>query len=295
MLPSLKLGVSYFGNRYFNHAREDLKKIARHCNFVVHTFSETDFYYHRSCLKAIFDYSKKLGLEVWVDPWGVGGVFGGESFSRFLLENRDSWQRLPDGRKVASACLNNQKFRRFLKDWITAAADIGSEVIFWDEPHQKIFQQKIIQEFLSDMFRFAKKKRLKNALCIYALNSPEYDIYWDGLASLPELDIFGCDPYWRLNQNENPVNFVKFFSRKVFDTCRRYRKEGQIWLQAMALPKGKEREIDWAAKAGYEAGIRNFAGWSYDGGAILDNVKSYSPEKVQRSLFKAFDSLQKLR
>ncbi|MFH1258793.1 MAG: hypothetical protein ABII74_03090 [Elusimicrobiota bacterium] len=331
----LKLGVSYFGNRFYGHAQKDLDEIARHCNFVVHTFSETDFHYHQSCLKDIFAYSKKLGLEVWVDPWGVGGVFGGESFSKILLDNRDCWQRLSNGQYVPALCINNREFRRFLKSWIETAGKLGAEVIFWDEPHLfmspllemreiysctcmacreifdqlyhqampeeindqlRLFHRKIIKEFLVDLFRLTKKKNLKNALCLYALAGyPEYDLFWEEIASAPELDIFGCDPYWRLNKKEDPAKYVGFFSKKVYDTCQRNNKEGQIWLQAMSLPEGKEKEIVTAAQSAFQAGIRNFAGWSYDGGAILDNTQSSAPEEVKKVLFQAYDSLKKKR
>ena len=74
-----RLGVSYFGNRFLKHARRDLAEIAECCSYVVHTCSELDLYFHKIALEQIFNESKKRKLEVWVDPWGLGGVFGGES------------------------------------------------------------------------------------------------------------------------------------------------------------------------------------------------------------------------
>ena len=82
----VQLGVSYFGNRFLTHAKEDLKRIASSCDYVVHPVNEADLTYHKAALSKIISESRKLGLEVWVDPWALGGVFGGEAFSKFLLE-----------------------------------------------------------------------------------------------------------------------------------------------------------------------------------------------------------------
>src|SRR5690349_16380766 len=101
-----KFGVSYFGNRFLSHAKDDLKRIADCSDYVVHTLSEADMSYHKKVMNSICNESRKLGLEVWADPWSLGGVFGGEAFSRFLMEHRDAWQVMSDGRVMPSACLN---------------------------------------------------------------------------------------------------------------------------------------------------------------------------------------------
>jgi hypothetical protein len=71
---------------------------------------------------------------VYIDPWAVGGVFGGEALSRFVAEQLADRQVLADGTSVAAACMNSERFRAFMKAWIEAAAEIGADVAFWDEP-----------------------------------------------------------------------------------------------------------------------------------------------------------------
>ena len=130
-----QLGVAYLGNRILRHAAKDLDEISSVCDYVVHTVSETDITYHKSALTNIFKHSRRKKLEIWADPWGVGGVFGGESFSRYLIQHRDNWQTLSDGRVVPQACLNRPELSHLLKEWILTVRDMGAEVVFWDEPH----------------------------------------------------------------------------------------------------------------------------------------------------------------
>lgn len=132
----LKTGVSYFGSRIQRHVKEDMRDIVRHnCNFVVHTFSEIDLEFYKDTMREIVDISHKEGLEVWVDPWAVGGVFGGESYSKFVSVNLDARELSAKGESLPAACLNNEKFRDFMFSWIDASRDLGADVFFWDEPH----------------------------------------------------------------------------------------------------------------------------------------------------------------
>ncbi|MDD5449433.1 MAG: hypothetical protein PHO42_02415 [Candidatus Omnitrophica bacterium] len=132
----VKTGVSYFGSRIERHVKEDMRDIAAHdCDFVVHTFSENDLQFYKETMKEIAGISHKEGLEVWVDPWAVGGVFGGEAYSNFVSINLDSRQVSAKGESLPAACLNNEYFRKFMFSWIDASTEAGADVFFWDEPH----------------------------------------------------------------------------------------------------------------------------------------------------------------
>jgi hypothetical protein len=79
--------------------------------------------------------SKDGGLQVYVDPWGVGRVFGGEATSDFAFKNRDVCQVMSTGETAPAACMNNPRFCDFMKKWIDDAVEIGADVLFWDELH----------------------------------------------------------------------------------------------------------------------------------------------------------------
>lgn len=135
----MKLGASYFGSRILKHVRNDMAKMRNEgCNFVVHTMSEHDILYHPQNMVDIVKVSRDIGLEVFLDPWGIGRVFGGESFSVFVKQFPDSRQRLnfAEGEiKVNKACLNTKAFKDKMIHWIELAASTGAEGVFWDEPH----------------------------------------------------------------------------------------------------------------------------------------------------------------
>ncbi len=131
-----KLGTSYFSTRILPHALKDLKEIKKQkCTFVLHTFDELDLYYNLDNMKRITAMTHKLGLEVYYSPWAIGGVFGGECYSRFVMMHPDALQVLSTGEVVGNACLRHPKFRDYIKSWIEACNYAGGDVLFWDEPH----------------------------------------------------------------------------------------------------------------------------------------------------------------
>jgi hypothetical protein len=133
---SYQLGVSYFSTRILPYVLEDLKEIKRNkCTFVLHTFDEVDLFYNKENMRRITDMSHRLGLKVYYSPWAMGGVFGGECFSRFVMMNPDALQVLSTGEVVGNACLRHPKFRDYVRSWIEACDYAGGDVLFWDEPH----------------------------------------------------------------------------------------------------------------------------------------------------------------
>jgi len=113
-----------------------MEEIARnHCNFVVHTFSEEDVEFYARAMGEIARWTRAAGLEVWFDPWAVGQVFGGETYSGLVMKRRDLCQVGTGGEVLPCACPNQPEFRAYLARWIARAVELGAEVLFWDEPH----------------------------------------------------------------------------------------------------------------------------------------------------------------
>jgi hypothetical protein len=334
-MPVIKLGASYFGNRFVSHAANDLRRLRETCDYVVHTVSESDLTYHKAVLARLLGESKRLGLETWVDPWGLGGVFGGESFSKFLLEHRESWQIMSDGRVMPSACLNRPEWRSYIMEWILSVRDMGADVVFWDEPHvsfdfssewdgiyscicgvcqdkfkrqtgsplpprlteeARSFRLQTMRDFLNDVMNYARSKGLKNALCLYAFKgNKEYDAVWEEASRLKDLDIFGCDPYWRWRGHQDPAKHVADFTRHTVQLARAQGKGSQIWIQAMRLPAGAESEVERACEAAAKEGATHLAAWSFDGGELLDPVLSERPGEVWKSVESVYKRLRDAR
>lgn len=132
----MERGTSYFGVRDPLHAERDLDRFRdRELDAVLHTFSERDQRYYRETMADLVAASHDRDQRVYVNPWGVGRVFGGEALSEFIGKNPESRQTLSTGDRVAAACFNDSTFREFVREWTRDAVDLGADVIFWDEPH----------------------------------------------------------------------------------------------------------------------------------------------------------------
>jgi hypothetical protein len=143
----MKKGISYFARTRLEHYKEDMAEIKRNgCNFVVHTFSESDLEFAKGSIEKLVKLSHDEGLEVWLDPWAVGGVFGGESYSQFASLNLDSRQISAKGESLPAACFNSDKFKAYIREWVDSAVEIGADNIFWDEPHFYIYKENIDEE-----------------------------------------------------------------------------------------------------------------------------------------------------
>lgn len=139
----MELGVSYYGNRIPWAVKEDLKKIRDiGCTYVVHTFSEEDLEFYQGAMGEIIESSHQLGLKVWLDPWGVGQAFGGETYSNLIAKDLTLRQINSRGDSLPIACLNQPAFREYLTQWIETAAILKTGLLFWDEPHFMIYPER---------------------------------------------------------------------------------------------------------------------------------------------------------
>ena len=87
------------------HVLADMADIkAAGYNAVLHTWSEEDQQYYYGTMKDIVDGSAEMGLKVYVNPWGVGRVFGGEAYSELTARNHDLCQVALDGKPKVAAC-----------------------------------------------------------------------------------------------------------------------------------------------------------------------------------------------
>ncbi|MBI2870465.1 MAG: hypothetical protein HYY14_02015 [Candidatus Omnitrophica bacterium] len=328
----MKTGISYFGNRNPEHFRRDAEVMMRnHCTYVVHTFSETDLAFYAGTMKEIVAISHEAGLEVWVDPWGVGQVFGGETFSRLIATHLDHRQVSAKGQSLAIACINNPDFRRFMTHWTDTAIELGADVLFWDEPHFHIFEKgdddwachcihceiafkaasgrdlpleltpevrkfrdHSIVTFLTELCDRVKARGKRNAVCLlppYIV--PDCLADWDTVARIKSLDIIGTDPYWHLG-GIKAQEIVREYSRKIADLARLYNKEAQIWILAFRIKQGTESDLARACEAAYKEGIRNLAAWSYLGTGYMSHLASDNPQLVWETLGRAYQKLRNL-
>jgi len=328
-----KLGVSYFGVRNPDHVDVDLRRMVEAgCSVVLHTFSEEDLRFYPGTMKEIVTLSKRYGLEVYLDPWGVGGVFGGEAFTQFALENDEARQVLSNGRKAPAACPNHPKFHEFMKSWVRTAVDLGADTVFLDEPHfwspsflglpheawacrcehcqdafQRVFgkpmperftsqvrefQELSLRSFLEELAREAKRSRAKVALCLL----PD----WEGKDTVSER--------WAHFAKLPPLDIFgtdpywmcagknfsdfEFFVRVTVELAEGYGKEPQIWVQACKVKAGQEEWVRKSVERAWELGVRNIMAWSFLGTPYMTWVRSDRPCQVWEELVAAFRAIR---
>ena len=323
----MKTGFSYFGVRRPKWVFEDMKTIRdTGCTHVLHTWSEEDELYYRDAMKEIIAGTVTLGLKVYVNPWGVGRVFGGEAYSELTARNPSMAQVASDGARKVAACPNSPAFCDYMHQWIESVCDTQAETIFWDEPHfhfekghlgiwscrcdtckaefkkqfgyampealtddVRIFRENSLVDFLTEMTAAVKAHGKRNSVCLLPPWFPGGISDWARIAAIPSVDEIGSDPYW---EKDTPAaDVVKNYtdvSARLARLCREHGKEAQMWIKNYHIVRGQENDIEEATRIAYDAGIRNIFAWSYLGSEYLTWLRSDDPRKVWETQCKGF-------
>ncbi len=328
----MKTGIAYFGVRNPKWVREDMK-IIRDLGFshVLHTWSEEDEQYYRGTMEEIVALSAELGLKVYVNPWGVGRVFGGEAYSELVSKTPSLAQISADGRTLPAACPNQDAFREYLFGWIESVCKTAVETVFWDEPHfffekgaldkwacrcavcrrkfeeengypmpetltpeVKNFREKSLLRLLESLTKKVHECGKRNSVCLLPPWFPAGLDRWEDVAALQPVDEIASDPYW---EKETPTAEIQknyaAVSARIHALAGEYGKESQMWIKNYHIVAGKENDAAIATEASYRAGIRNIFAWSYRGSEYLSWLRSDDPEKVWKTQCEAFAQYRK--
>jgi N-acetylmuramic acid 6-phosphate etherase len=306
------VGCAYFGSRIIRHVERDMEDIARRgFTGVLHTFSENDLAYYRDTMRRIVDVSHANGLEVQMNPWGLGRTFGGEAESRFVTMRPDACQVLDDGRRVAAGCLNQPEYRAYCREWADAALEAGADLVFWDEPHWVVpahvgvddperrrwgcrcefcrerfgaempteltdevgaFREASLVDFLAEMVAHVRERGGRSTICLLPAVEGAWGVRdWDAVAALPGLDVFATDPYWH-DVDEPARDFVERYARLLARACSRAAVTAELWLPAFRLTTDDVPHFLDALGAGRAAGIERLWVWAYEACAHMTHL-----------------------
>lgn len=321
-------GVSYFSSRDLRHVRDDLEDIKRHhCDFVVLTYSEEDLRYYRQRMIEIVALAHDLGLSVHLDPWGVGKVFGGEASTLLVAEYPEVHQLDANDQPLPAACPNHPRFLAYLEEWLLAAAEARGDYCFWDEPHFYVtdeaparrrwgcfcavcrerfaarygrsmprgeskeviaFREESLVHLVETVTARARQLGMANNLCLLPFDDGIVGVTrWERFAANPHLAIIGTDPYWGRDPSLL-LQRVPPFAQKVAQVARQAGKEAQFWVQNIFIAQGDEATVEQALQVAWDAGIRNFAAWSYYGTAPMSALSCADPLAVWDRLGQAY-------
>jgi uncharacterized Zn-finger protein len=322
----MKTGIAYFGVRNPEWVRKDMQKIKlAGFNYVLHTFSEEDLQYYPQTMKEIIAISKEEGLNVYVNPWGVGRVFGGEAYSELAAKDPESAQVSLGGKKLAASCPNSPAFQSYMKKWIETVCSCDIETVFWDEPHfyfekknpelsacrcsycsklykeqtgeeipagpnEKFekFRQKSLVSFLLYVTEEVHKLDKRNSVCLLPPWFPAGLENWDEVAKISFVDEIGSDPYWEKGDSVEKIqeDYAKV-SEKIANLAKTHNKEAQMWIKNYHIEAGTEHFVQKATEIVANAGIKNIFAWSYLGSKYMDCLRSDNPELVWETQIKA--------
>ncbi len=95
----VETGISYFSSRTLRYVQGDLEDmVAHHCTYVVHCLTETDLLFYRETMQEIVEATHEAGLDAWLDPWGVAGVFSGDQVAAWSYDATGSMSALRPAR-----------------------------------------------------------------------------------------------------------------------------------------------------------------------------------------------------
>lgn len=322
------LGLSYFGNRYLEHARIDLRAMAEMgADFVVHVMSEADLRWNPGTMAELAALTREAGMRAWLTPWGVGGVFGGESASYAVGDHPEACQRASDGRHLPALCPRQPVFRDLIHGWLDAAKAASAEVVQWDELHlalpyrgtgdrwacrceacQEAFRERfgepmpeiatpnvvafhddLMGDTLAWMAASASERGMESAIVLLA--NDDYDPrLWRAAASLPDVRSFGTTAFWYFHgvpESEMAAYLSTWAERTVAATAGTG-AEPMCWLQAFHVPSGREAEIEAAVDILRREGVSTIAAWSYRACMAMSGLAPADPVATWDAVQRAF-------
>jgi hypothetical protein len=294
---------------------------------VLHTFSENDLNYYRDHMRRIVEVSHEAGLEVQINPWGVGYTFGGEAESLFTASRPEIGQVLDDGNRVGAACPNRPEFRAFVRSWADAAIDTGADRIFWDEPHwanpasfslsperwgcrcercQEAFfehygepmpnelspevvefREASIVGFVRDLVGYVAGQNARSTVCLLPLT--------EGPLGLSDWSVVAGMPGLDTLATDpywkafrQPAHeFVGGFARLVSDLVMEHGVNGQIWIQGFGLGPEDADDIRGAVEVARGTGVEDLWTWGYEACGHMTHLGTREPERVWAVLTEA--------
>jgi hypothetical protein len=321
----MELGVSYVAAHLPEHIKTDMEHLQEiGCSEVLFALQENHINTLTGALRFGAEIARDNGLVPYVVVWGYANTFGGGRMSDILLEDAGLWRVQADGTRVPQACLNNPRLIDRFLEISEICRGHGYEGMFIDEPQaQDCFCKHCLAVFESafgsnltasqdtDAYRAfqtdtvvrhvqqvclglkALDANLKTIACVMPF--APHDRLFEPVASIPELDVFGTDPYWLLSDAfgfDMTLESAVDDARRVKALCETLGKSSQIWLNCWKIPAGLEQEIYTGGWMLAEVGCDSLYTWSYRG-ALGTYEECEDPGAAWASVVKLYRELSR--
>jgi hypothetical protein len=185
-------------------------------------------------------------------------------------------------------------------------------------PEVKAFRESSLLDLLAELARHGHEKGLRNALCLIPTSLPQHGFpepqqrleaalsrrlearrreRWrlryigvgdfDRAAAIPDLDIFGSDPYWYLFGTPAEP-FMRKYGELTVEAARKHGRDVQFWVQAFSVPEGREEELRTGLRVAEELGATHVAAWSYDATRSMSKIACPRADDVWRIIGEEF-------
>lgn len=314
----MELGVSYVSAHNPDHIDTDMRRLADiGCTEVLFALQENHIVHLNGALRYGAEIAKSHGLRPYVVVWGFANTFGGGQMSTIMLGDTSLWRVNAEGEKYAKGCLNNPRLvDKFVEITDTCRAH-GFLGMFVDEPSPQqcycdICRNLYAKHFGGDLlvsrgtpnykaFQISAVKGYTGLLCkkVKALDSNQRTICcvmpidmdcFEAVAAIPELDVFGTDPYWLLPGHKMNIDWAVDCARLTKDICDSNGKISQVWLNCWSILSGREEEIYTGGKALAEVGCDSMYTWSFRG-ALGTSEECERPDLAWASVEKLYGEL----
>jgi hypothetical protein len=314
----MELGVSYIPVHLPEHIEADMRDLAEMgCTEVLFALQENHIHILTGALRFGADIAKVHGLRPYAVIWGFANTFGGGRISKAMLDDPELWCRMEDGTPYPKACLNNPHLTERFVEIASLCRDHGYEGLFIDEPTKQecfcrhcreafaagggrdllagkgtpeyaSFRAAAVRDYTAAVCRRVKEldPQLRTITCVM----PHDRDTWADVVAIPELDVFGTDPYWLLSGGRMTLEQAVADAVKVKRISAQNEKLSQVWLNCWGIPSGREEEIHVGGRALAEAGCDSLYAWSYRGGLGTNEVCD-DPERAWASVVRLYREL----
>jgi|BarGraNGADG00212_2_1021979.scaffolds.fasta_scaffold17934_2 hypothetical protein len=290
----MDLGVTYISAHQPQHIAPDMQHLQEiGCSEVLFALQEN----HIDVLTGALRFGARIaldhGLRPYVVVWGFANTFGGGRMSLRMLDDRSLWRVERDGTPMPKACLNNPRLVDRFADITELCCRHGYQGMFVDEPTiqecfcpicrdtfraaygadlvasygspaYRAFQSATVSHYTRAVSARVKAidARLRTMTCIMPIDQDSFE----AVAAIPELDVFGTDPYWLLPGAAMTIEQAVACAEQARDAGRRHGKVSQVWLNCWGIPAGSEAAIYTGGRALAAIGCDSMYTWSFRGG-----------------------------
>jgi hypothetical protein len=309
----MDLGVTYIATHLPNHIAADMRHLAEiGCTEVLFALQENHLLALNGALRYGAEIAQNHGLRPYAVIWGYANTFGGGRMSQLMLNHPDLWRVDRDGTRQPKACLNHPRLVDEFERITILCREHGYLGMFVDEPTRQTcfcdycqaafgsdlrqadeatvlnFQDETVHRYTAEVCR--RVKAVDPALTTITCIMPHDRAVWERVASIPELDVFGSDPYWLLPGMNMTLEQAVDDAQAVKTLCERTGNKSQLWLQGWKIPAGLEAEVYTGGKALAAVGCDSFYTWSFRGG-LGTNEESADPYATWDSVTRLYREL----